>query len=79
MDGPPCLRVTVMWPVFLCIKVYMEEYDDETTIDNSILNLFQFLHVLSVLPNYDYDVYGLAWGQRQRYIYRMLSHAATSD
>lgn len=51
----------------------MEEHDDELRADTNILSVFHLLHLLSVLPYHNYEVYDLTWGNRQNYIYRMLS------
>lgn len=51
----------------------MDAFDDEEQLDQDILNLFHLLHLLKVCPFANYEVYGLEWGKRQAYIYRMLT------
>lgn len=58
--------------VFLLYKVFMHEVTDEDVADKNILSLFRFLSLLEVVHG-NYEWYGLEWGKRQAYIYRILS------
>jgi hypothetical protein len=50
----------------------MEEFEDEHIADKNILNLFHLLSSLNVVKG-NYEKYGLEWGSRQNYIYRILT------
>jgi hypothetical protein len=54
----------------------MEEFEDELIAHKNILNLFRLLSSLNIVKgsNYEkYEKYGLEWGSRQNYIYRILT------
>lgn len=66
------LRTAAMWSVFYLYKDNMIPTEEDDIIDRNILRLFRVLFLLRVCDG-NYEAFGLSWGDRQQYIYRMLS------